>query len=116
MPLPSSFLTHSVTVQRKTDGAGDSNRPTGTWSNHLTGVLGRIRKLSGSEVVKYGREQSQSSWIFDTDAGQDITTKDRIQFTDDSTGTATTRTLDIQDVTNPQQMGHHFVVLCDENV
>ena len=107
-------MTHSVTIQRRTNATGDSHSPTGTWANHLTGVLGRLRQLSGSEGVRYGRESGRRSWTFDCDSEQDITDKDRIVYSD-TTGTGTvTRTLDIQSVLDPHQLGHHFIVVCDE--
>ena len=94
---PVHLFQQSVTVQRRTDSVTKGS-PAFTWASHLTNVTCHIQQSGGSEGDLYNGERNRRQYTVFTGTGQDITAKDRIQYTDATTGSNITRTLKIDSV------------------
>jgi len=113
MPIPTHLLTQTVRVQRPID-VGEAGGIGIKWVSHIEGVPMRLRQLSGTEALRGGRENVRRQWIAYCERGHDITEDDRLEFTDESGPTPTTRALDITEVRSPHLMGHHLHLECEE--
>ena len=103
---PTHLLDTTVAVQRVTDGVTTSGRPTQSWASHLSGVVARVQPMSGSEVVRYGREATTRMWRVYVTGGLDILPKDRVVYG--------THTLRVMEVTDPQENGCLLRIIAEE--
>jgi head-tail adaptor len=103
-------------VQRAVVTVGDSGGVGNSWLEHIRDEPCLPRKMSEAEAVRGGRENTRSSWRVYCRAGIDIKTGDRITFTDTTSGAGswTDRTLDVQGVVNPNQLGSHLQIDCED--
>ena len=110
---PIHLFRKSVTVQRRSESATNGS-PSFSWSNHLTNVQCEIQKAGGAEATAFGGERNRRTWMVFTLPAQDIKETDRIQWTDDSSGSNVSRTLDVQDVTDLNMRGKVLQLSCEE--
>ena len=54
-------------------------------------------------------------WKIFVATGQDIVEEDQVSFVDSTTGSDVTRTLQINEIRNPQQAGVIMAVMCEES-
>jgi len=108
--LDSSINTTRVTVTRDSGGS-----PIQTFNASLSSVPARIQQVSASEALRYGRESNRRMWKIFVATGQDIVEEDQVSFVDSTTGSDVTRTLQINEIRNPQQAGVIMAVMCEES-
>lgn len=77
---PTHLFDKTVDIARNTTGVDSGGSPTDSWSNTDTSVACRIQPLSGSELVKYGRDTSTALYRLYMDPATDIQQGDRVTF------------------------------------
>lgn len=83
----------TVTIRRKTDAADAGGSVVSTFADHLPAIQAAVQIRSGAEAVRYGRESNRRFGTVYVQAGQDITSSDRLTFNG--------LTFDIQSVRTP---------------
>lgn len=111
---PLHLMNHTVTIKRSPEAKDASGGPTQTFTDYLIDIPARIQPMSGSEVVRYGRDSNRRMWRIILPTGYDITEKDRVEFFEFSTGSGITRTLDIIEGRDAQLSGAIRVLICEE--
>ena len=111
---PIHLFNKTIAVKRLTTTYDSGRSPITTYNAHLSGIAARIQPMSGSESVRYGRDSNRRMWRIFIAPGQDIVEEDQITFTDSTTGTDVTRTLDIQEIQNPQLEGAVLEIVAEE--
>ncbi len=115
MSAPYHLLTDVGTIKRFTTDAKDSSGvQTVTFVDHIIDLPFRFQPISATESVRYGRESTRRMWQCFTETGNDITEKDQIEFIDETSGSAITKTLDIQEIRNPQLSNQVLFILAEE--
>ena len=103
---PIHLFDKSCTIKRVADTVDSGGGPIETQNNHLTGVLCRIQPVSGSENVRYGRENNRITHDVFVEGGQDITAEDFV--------IVDGLTLDIQFARDYDRQGALMLLECEE--
>jgi len=111
---PTHLFGTVFSVERNTPTKDSSGSPADSWAAHLSNLKGRFQPMSGSEAIRYGRESTRNMWRVFTAPGVDIQAKDRVVFTDKTSGVTTSRTLDVQETKNAQLAGVVLRLICQE--
>lgn len=74
----------TVVIERNTVTTDAVGGPSHSWASHITGVRARIHRLSGAESVRYGRDSTSRLWRVEFAGGQDVTAKDRVNWSSES--------------------------------
>ena len=82
-----------VNVERATEVNDAAGSVTWTWSSYYSGIKVFIQPASGSESIRYGRENNRKFHLCFTNVRYDIRPQDRL-----TGGQLGTRVLDIQSV------------------
>lgn len=111
---PIHLFQQSVTIQRRSDSLTNGS-PSLSWANHLTNVPCMIQQTGGSEADVYASNRNRRQYTVLTSVGQDIVAKDRVLFTDSTSGSNVSRTFDIQSVrVNSFTRSSVLELLCEE--
>ena len=115
MPATPVHLFNEVVGTTRLATTFDSGgSPINTFTAEISDIPARVQPISGSENVRYGRESTRRMWKIFVEPGQDILETDRITYDDNTTGTVISRTMDIQEIRNPQMANTILTIICEE--
>ena len=90
---PTHLFKQTGTVQRKSEASTTGRAPIETWTDQITGFRFSLQPMKSAKVVLYGAERAQRMYTLFCDPSVDIRSGDRVVYSDDRTGTTTTRYL-----------------------
>jgi head-tail adaptor len=88
---PLHLLRQTVTVERSTEANDSGGSPVQTWAQHLTAVAVSVQPMKAAKAMKYGALRGPRMVTVFAAPNNDIQSDDRLVYSDDRTGTATTR-------------------------
>ncbi len=104
----------TVNVERRTESLDSAGSVKWPWAVNLSSVKLFAQPSSGSEAVRYARENVRGFAVYYAEPGQDIVEADRL-----TGGDLASRILDIQHVRTPGEFGvdnalAHMAIECQE--